>query len=101
MDKTKIFTYLKKRKIIERLDVYPFIIIQSLAVIFYTRSDLNDIVKMIIFFVLMLCQLIVFFSKFWSESLMSKICYNKVSTIEQATHVNVDIKSEKIGRAHV
>ena len=95
MDKTKIFTYLKQRKIIERLDVYPFIFLQSLAIIFYTRSDLNDIVKMIIFFVLMLCQLIVFFSKFWSESLMSKICYKIVPSIEQATHVNVDIKSDK------
>jgi len=93
--KKKIFTFLKERKIIERLDVYPFLILQSLAMTFYTRSDLNDIVKMIIFFVLMLFQLIAFFSKFWSESLMSKICYKRLSSIDQATHVKVDLKSDK------
>jgi manganese-transporting P-type ATPase len=93
--KKKIFTFLKERKIIERLDVFPFILLQSFALIFYTNTDLNAIVRIIIFFVLSLCQLIAFFSKFWSESLMSKICYKRVSTIDQATHVKVDLKSEK------
>ena len=96
MDKPiKKFTFLKERKLIERLDVFPFIIIQSLCIIIYSNPKINSLLRGVIFVCILLLQGITFFSKFWSEDLMSKICYKIEKNIENATHCRVDIISEK------
>ena len=91
----KTFYLLRERRIYERLDVYPFVIIQSLLLIVYTNQTINNLVRGIIFGIVCLSQGLTFFCKFWSENLMAKICYLPVNTIEKATYVKVDITSEK------
>ena len=91
----KTFYLLRERRIYERLDVYPFIIIQSLLIIVYTNSSINSLVRGVIFGSVCLSQGLAFFCKFWSENLMAKICYLPVDSIEKATYVKVDITSEK------
>lgn len=91
----KNFSYLKERKFIERLDVLPFLIIHSLCMIIYTNDSIHHLVRTLLGCFITLLQLIVFFSKFWSENLSSKICYKQVKDINQATHVRVDVKNEK------
>ncbi len=96
MDKQqKTFNLIKERKIYERLDVFPFIIIQSLLLIIYTNSSINSLIRGVIFGCLCLLQGLTFFCKFWSENLMALICYYPVTSIDKATHVKVDITSEK------
>ena len=91
----KTFYLLRERKIYERLDVYPFVIIQSLLIIVYSNQSINSLVRGVIFGIVCLSQGLTFFCKFWSENLMAKICYLPVDTIEKATSVKVDITSEK------
>ncbi len=93
--KTKKFTFLKERKMIERLDVLPFLILQSICMVFYTQENLHHLIKIGICSILVLAQLISFFCKFWSENLLAKICYKLHDTIDGATHIRVDVKSEK------
>jgi len=96
MDKLKKeFSLLRERKIYERLDVYPFIIIQSLLIIIYSNNSINSLVRGVIFGSVCLSQGLAFFCKFWSENLMAKICYLPVDSIEKAGYVKVDITSEK------
>jgi cation-transporting ATPase 13A1 len=61
----------------------------------YTSEDISDIIKIIVAVSLLLTQFIVFFSKFWSEVLRSNICFSVVSSIDQATHVRIDIRNKK------
>ena len=91
----KNFYLLRGRRLYERLDVYPFVIIQSLLIIVYSNQTINSLVRGIIFGVVCLSQGLTFFCKFWSENLMAKICYLPVDSIEKATDVKVDIISEK------
>ena len=91
----KSFFLLRERRIYERLDVYPFIIIQSLLIIVYSNHSINSLVRGVIFGTVCLSQGLAFFCKFWSENLMAKICYLPVNSIEKATYVKVDITSEK------
>ena len=91
----KTFYLLRERRIYERLDVYPFIIIQSLLIIVYTNNSINSLVRGVIFGSVCLSQGLAFFCKFWSENLMAKICYLPVDSIEKATYVKVDITSQK------
>ena len=91
----KNFYLLRERRIYERLDVYPFIIIQSLLIIVYSNNTMNSLVRGVIFGTVCLSQGLAFFCKFWSENLMAKICYLPVDSIEKATYVKVDIISEK------
>ena len=91
----KSFYLLRERRIYERLDVYPFIIIQSLLIIIYSNHSINSLVRGVIFGFVCLSQGLAFFCKFWSENLMAKICYLPVNSIEKATYVKVDITSEK------
>ena len=57
MDKPKkIFTFLKERKLIERLDVFPFIIIQSLCIIIYSNPKINSLLRGVIFVFILLIQ---------------------------------------------
>ena len=91
----KNFYLLRERRIYERLDVYPFIIIQSLLIIVYSNNTINSLVRGVIFGTVCLSQGLAFFCKFWSENLMAKICYLPVDSIEKATYVKVDIISEK------
>ena len=91
----KNFYLLRERRIYERLDVYPFIIIQSLLIIVYSNNTINSLVRGVIFGSVCLSQGLAFFCKFWSENLMAKICYLPVDSIEKATYVKVDIISEK------
>lgn len=96
MDKPqKKFTFLKERKLLERLDVFPYIFIHSAAIIFYVSPNINSIIKLIIFALIVIAQGITFFSKFWFDSLLAKICYKIVGSIEAATHIRVDVISEK------
>ena len=91
----KTFYLLRERRIYERLDVYPFIIIQSLLIIIYSNSSINSLVRGVIFGTVCLSQGLAFFCKFWSENLMAKICYLPVDSIEKATYAKVDIISDK------
>ena len=91
----KNFYLLRERRIYERLDVYPFIIIQSLLIIIYSNSSINSLVRGVIFGTVCLSQGLAFFCKFWSENLMAKICYLPVDSIEKATYAKVDIISDK------
>lgn len=93
--KIKKFTFLKQRKTLERLDVLPFIILQSISVVLYAQENIHDLIKLILFVVLVLSQLITFFSKFWSDNLLARICYKEVKDLESAEHVRVDVISEK------
>lgn len=96
MDKQiKKFTYLKDRNILERLDVFPFVILHSLCIVIYAQENLHYLIKVVLAFVLVLAQLVVFFSKFWSESLRARICYKTVKSINEATHVKVDVINDK------
>jgi cation-transporting ATPase 13A1 len=96
MDKNiKKFTYLRERKLWERLDILPFFIIQSLCLVLYTHESIHHLVKSVICVVLVIFQLIVFFSKFWSENLLAKICYKVENSLDKSTHVRVDITNEK------
>ena len=96
MDKLqKTFFLLRERKIYERLDIYPFIIIQSLLIIVYSNHSINSLVRGVIFGTVCLSQGLTFFCKFWSENLMAKICYYPVDSIEKATYVKVEITSQK------
>jgi len=96
MDKNvKNFTFLKKKSNLFRLDLFPFIILHSLSLIVYTATEVSDIIKIILGVSLLLIQFIVFFSKFWSEVLRSIICFSKMRTIENATHVRVDVTNQK------
>ena len=91
----KKFSFLRERRIYERLDVYPYVIIQSLLMIIYTNKSINSLVRGILFGFVCLCQGLTFFCKFWSENLMAKICYKQVDSIEKATYIKADIISEK------
>jgi len=91
----KIFSFLKKRKTLERLDVLPFISLHSISIIIFATLELNYLLKIVLAAILVFSQLVVFFSKFWSESLRAKICFKELPSIEQATHVKVDLKSQK------
>ena len=91
----KKYTFLKKRKLLERLDVLPFIILQSLCIIIYSNQNINSLLRGVIFVFVLLMQGIAFFSKFWSEDLMAKICYKVEKSIEKATHCRIDVISEK------
>jgi cation-transporting ATPase 13A1 len=91
----KRFTYLKERKIWERLDVLPFIVIHSLCMIVYTSETIHYLLKTVLAAVIVLAQALVFFSKFWSENLRARICYKNVNSIVLASHIRVDVKSEK------
>ena len=96
MDKPiKKFTFLKERKLIERLDVYPYIFIHSFAIIFYANSNINPIFKLIIFSLIVIAQGITFFSKFWFDNILAKICYKVVTSLKESTHIKVDVISEK------
>ena len=45
----KKYTFLKKRKLLERLDVLPFIIFQSLCIIIYSNQKINSLFRGVIF----------------------------------------------------
>ncbi len=91
----KNFYLLRERRIYERLDVYPFIIIQSFLIIIYSNNSINSLVRGVIFGSVCLSQRLSFFCKFQSENLNAKICYLPVDSIKKATYVKVDIISEK------
>lgn len=91
----KIFSFLQKRKTLERLDVLPFIALHSISIILFASLDIHYLLKIVLAAILVLSQLIVFFSKFWSESLRAKICFKEVPSISSASHVKVDIQSLK------
>ena len=91
----KIFTYLKQRKLFERLDVFPFIILHSLCIVLYVSMDITIILKFLLFGILFLAQFVVFFSKFWSESLRATISFKVLKELSFATHVRIDIVNNK------
>jgi len=90
--KKKNFFLLKQRKIYERLDVYPFaFILILLTIIFFFAKMENSIYYFIILGIVCIFQILIFFSKFWFDFMMSRICYFLVNSIEEATDVKVDI----------
>ena len=91
----KIFSFLQKRNTLKRLDVLPFIALHSISIILFASLDIHYLLKIVLAAILVLFQLVVFFSKFWSESLRAKICFREVPSILNATHVKVDIRSQK------
>ena len=91
----KIFTFLKARSTLERLDVFPFLILHSICAVFYFSFTFPIIFKLLIFGLLFLAQFVVFFSKFWSESLRAPISFKIVKELTYATHVRIDIINNK------
>ena len=91
----KLFTFLKQRRTLERLDVFPFIILHSISVMVYVSFDTPSILKFIILGLLFLIQFVVFFSKFWSESQRAKISYKITKELSSSTHVRIDISNNK------
>ena len=94
MGKKKYFNLLKKRKLYERLDIYPFFIIQVLIIIIFAFTKYINSIFNILFCIISSIEVIIFLSKFYSKYLMIKICYFSVDSIEKATHVKVDFLSE-------
>lgn len=90
MNETKL-TLLKKRRVLERLDVFPFIILQSFLLVVYTNDDIDSLIKFVILFISILLQLVVFFSKFWSEKTRTYICFKPGSDIYNSDHLRIDI----------
>lgn len=91
----KLFTFLKQRSALERLDIFPFIILHSICILIYLSLDTPTIVKLIILGLLLLIQFVVFFSKFWSESLRATISYKISKELSNSTHVRIDISNNK------
>ena len=92
MAKKKSFILLKKRKLYERLDIYPFFIIQAFLIICFFTKLVNSIFNNFLYITCVI-EVIVFFSKFYSKNIMIKICYFPVNSIDKATNVKVDIFS--------
>ena len=90
----KSFFLLKKRKIYERLDFYPFILIKLilllLLILFQFKNILFDI---IIFVSIYILQFILYLLNFAFIELSVKIGYYSVDIIDNATHVKVIISS--------
>jgi len=96
MDKNiKKFTFLKKKSLFMRLDLFPFIVLHSIGLVVYTGEEISDIIKIILGVSLLLIQFVVFFSKFWSEKLRSFICFSVMNSITNSTHIRVDITNLK------
>jgi len=91
----KIFSFLQKRKTLERLDILPFIGLHSIAIIIFATTEIHYLIRIVLAAALVLIQLAVFFSKFWSESIHAKICFKENPSIKNSTHVKVDIRSQK------
>jgi cation-transporting ATPase 13A1 len=92
MDKKKNFFLLKKRKIYERLDIYPFIIILAVSIIFFFNINITNIIsKGIPIGIVLIFQIFLYFSKYIFQNIMIKICYYSVNSIDIATHVNIEI----------
>lgn len=91
----KIFSFLKQRNTLERLDVLPFIALHSILILIFASFDIHYLLKVVLAAIMVLIQLVVFFSKFWSESLRARICFREVPSIDTATHVKVDVQSQK------
>lgn len=91
MEAEKQFHYLRQRKLLERLDLFPFLIIHSLLAVLYLNEEIHYFFKMIVIVLLILIQLIVFFCKFWSEKLRAHICFKKCKTVEEASHIRIDL----------
>ena len=92
MVKKKNFFLLKKRKIYERLDNYPFFIIQAILIIIFLNINLIDIIyKGIGIGIIFFFQLLLYLSKYVFKNIMIKICYYSVNSIENATHVKIEI----------
>ena len=93
----KTFILLKKRKIYERLDIYPFIIIYPIFIIMLIIKRMNLCLFNYIFFgIFLLFQCLIHFLKFWFNNILSKMFYYNVDSIENATDVKVHIFSEEI-----
>ena len=92
MDKKKKFFLLKKRKIYERLDIYPFIIVLVILIIlFYNMNTSNIIFKGISIGIVLFFQIVIYLSKYIFKNIMIKICYYSVNSIDMATHAKIDI----------
>ena len=89
------FKYLKQRKLFERLDILPFIILHSFLLIFYLNDNIHPFFKTVVFILFALIQAIVFFSKFWSQKLKSLICYKETNDISNASHVRIDLENNQ------
>jgi hypothetical protein len=93
----KIFTLLKQRKTIGHLDVFPFIILHSICIILYISLNIPIILNLFLFGLLFISQLVVFFSKYWSQALRSKISFKAVKDIASSCHVSIDIVNNRTG----
>jgi cation-transporting ATPase 13A1 len=86
----KKFVLLRQRKLLERLDVMPFVFIYGILLAMHYSMELNFIVQMSCFVVTVITQFVVFFCKFWSEKSRAIICFQLVNNINQANYVRTD-----------
>ena len=95
--KTKSFFLLKKRKIYERLDIYPFFIVYLilLVIIFFIKFK-NSFLNYIIVGFVCIFHVIIYFSKFCFNNIMVKLCYYPINSIEDSTDVKVEIINDNI-----
>ena len=86
----KTFILLKKRKIYQRLDIYPFFVIYSLLIMIFIIKKMNLLFFNCFFVgIIFIFQISVYFLKFWFNDIFLKIYYHKVDNIENATDVKV------------
>ena len=90
------FFLLKKRKIYERLDVYPFLIAYLIIIIIflYFRFSKN-IYNFLLFGIIIFFHIILYCLESLSIFLQERIIYLPVDSIKNATHIKAIINSEK------
>ena len=90
------FFLLKKRKIYERLDVYPFLIAYLILIIIflYFRFSKN-IYNFLLFGIIIFFHIILYCLESLSIFLQERIIYLPVDSIKNATHIKAIINSEK------
>ena len=93
----KSFFLLKKRKIYERLDYFPFLIIKFIILLLLYILKLKCILfYIIIFLIVYSLQICLYFINFDFIDFGIKIGYFHVDNVENATHVKVSICSNNI-----
>ena len=101
--KVYTFTLLKKKKIPLRLDVIPFYITLPLMYInFFDRLfDPEDILASGVLILFICTHSVLGLMNFWSKNMASRIGFTRISVIEDASHVLVDIYFRKADRHRV
>ena len=95
----KNFILLKRRKLYERLDVFPFAVIYSLLIIIYFLKLTNIFINIVIFGFLGVFHATIYLLKFWYKDIMIKVCYYPNNSIKTATDIKITL-SDKFNKSN-